>query len=207
MSGINLTFSYEKEKLPIGSSKFLGNPDVWDTFEWPQFIENDESYDLTFICQINCAEAEVFYTDEILPRSGMLYFFYDMDEMPLEVFDESSARVIYYEGDTSSLFEMLRTDHEGNDMSFGEMRIHFDTQESADKAYHARLSVSFLQESEWLLLLQINSYETEKVSIKFADEATLCFFICKAEFERRNFSDIHIRQINPADEDENYYTE
>jgi uncharacterized protein YwqG len=94
MSGINLKFTEEKEKLPVGASKFLGNPDVWDGFAWPHFIEGGEDYDLKFLCQINCAEAAPFDTSGLLPKTGMLYFFYDMDEMPQESSDNSAARIL-----------------------------------------------------------------------------------------------------------------
>ena len=57
MNGIKLKISKPKDKLPAGSSKLFGNPDVWDGFEWPYIEEKDEKYDLTFMCQINCADA------------------------------------------------------------------------------------------------------------------------------------------------------
>jgi len=99
MSGIGFTISEEKIKLPIGASKVFGNPDVWDGFEWPQFTESEESYDLSFVCQIGCADAATFGKDDLLPKSGMLYFFYDMDEMPKESISPKASRVLYYDGD------------------------------------------------------------------------------------------------------------
>ena len=187
MNGIALTFVEERKKLPKGTSKFLGNPDVWDGFEWPYYTENGESYDLTFLCQINCTEAAPFDKGGVLLKTGILYFFYDMDLMPQESSDPNAARVLHYDGECSALFEMLRTDHEGNDMSFREMKIHFHADEVPQEKLCARLGgvVTGTEQP----LLQVYGFETEKVSIKFPDGHALCFFV------RGDYSDVYVRQI------------
>ena len=123
---ILLKTSRSDEKLPTGSSKLLGNPDVWDGFEWPAIEENGELYDLTFICQISCADAAPFDSDGLLPKAGMLYFFYDLDEMPETPDNKTAARVLYYNGDLSDLREMLLTDEIGDDIAFHEQKIEFE---------------------------------------------------------------------------------
>jgi hypothetical protein len=193
MGGINLKFTEEKEKLPVGASKFLGNPDVWDGFEWPHFTEDGEDYDLKFLCQINCAEAALFDWGGLLPKTGMLYFFYDMDEMPQESSDNSAARILYYNGELSALRQMLLTDHDGGDMSFREMKIHFNAQGKIGEDYQASLGETLPM--GWQPVLQILPFETDRVSIKFDDDKALCFFIDKPKLERRDFSDIHMRQM------------
>ena len=200
MNGIDLTFSEEKKKLPIGASKFLGNPDVWDGFEWPHYTEDGEDYDLTFMCQINCAESASFDKDGVLPRTGMLYFFYDMDNMPQETFDTNTARVLHYDGDCSALFEMLRCDHEGNDMGFREMKIHFHADRVDGERLRARLGETFPQ--GWQPFFQIYSFETDKVSIHFKDKSALIFFVDKPKLESGDFSDAHIRQTHPGGQSE-----
>ena len=112
MNGIKLKISKPKDKLPAGSSKLFGNPDVWDGFEWPHIEENGEKYDLTFMCQIDCAKAEGFDESGLLPKTGILYFFYDLDTMP-EAPDEKSSRVLWYNGELSALHEMILTDYNG----------------------------------------------------------------------------------------------
>lgn len=191
MDGINLTFTEEKTKLPAGASKFMGSPDVWDGFEWPHFEESGEVYDLTFLCQINCAEAAPFDKSGLLPGSGMLYFFYDLDGMPEESADKSAARVIYYGGEQQALRQMLRIDQDGGDMSFREMKIHFNASADGGKQYHARLAAALPQGP----ILQVFSFETDRLSIKFSDKKALCFFIDKTKLERCDFSEIYIRQI------------
>lgn len=85
---------------------------MWDGFEWPHIEENGEKYDLTFICQIDCAKAEGFDESGLLPKTGILYFFYDLDTMP-EAPDEKSARVLWYNGELSALHEMILADYNG----------------------------------------------------------------------------------------------
>lgn len=57
----------------IGTSRLGGLPDLPDEIEWPTW--NDVP--LAFIAQINLAEAEPFDLEGCLPKSGMLYFFYE----------------------------------------------------------------------------------------------------------------------------------
>ena len=83
---IRLKVSEAEESL-FGKSKFLGNPDVWDDFEWPAIGDGDDAYDLTFICQINCAEIAPYDKDNKLPHTGMLYFFYDLENSADPFFD------------------------------------------------------------------------------------------------------------------------
>ena len=190
MDGIDFTLLEEKSKLPIGTSKLFGNPDVWDGFEWPSYVENGEVYDLTFMCQINCEEAAAFHQSGLLPKSGMLYFFYDMDEMPKESVNLKASRVLYYDGSGANLHEMLRTDHEGNDMSLPKMRICFTTPEGEDGQSHTLLGEPF--PDEWRPILKINTFETDKVSIKFKN--ALYFCVKESQLKSRDFSEIFIRQ-------------
>lgn len=169
MNGIKLKISKPKDKLPTGSSKLFGNPDVWNGFEWPYIEENDEKYDLTFMCQIDCAKAEGFDESGLLPKTGILYFFYDLDTMP-EAPDEKSARVLWYNGELSALHEMILTDEDGNSLAFSEQRIDFDVADADEKSSHLLLgdmtqSCDFIK--DYLLLLRIGSFETEDAEICF----------------------------------------
>jgi hypothetical protein len=123
----------------------------------------------------------------------MLYFFYDMDEMPQESSDNSAAQVLYFNGDMSVLRQMLLTAEDGGDMSFREMKICFNTGGKIGVDYQASLGETLPM--GWQPVLQILPFETERVSIKFDNDKALCFFIDKPKLERRDFSDIHIRQM------------
>lgn len=197
MNGIKLKISKPKDKLPAGSSKLFGNPDVWDGFEWPYIEENGEKYDLTFMCQIDCAKAEGFDESGLLPKTGILYFFYDLDTMP-EVPDEKSSRVLWYNGELSALHEMILTDEDGNSLAFSEQRINFDVADADDKSAHLLLgdmtqSCDFINDR--LPLLRIGSLETEDAAVNFTGKGALCFFIAPDKLKALDFSDVRIMQI------------
>ena len=197
MNGIKLKISKPKDKLPAGSSKLFGNPDVWDGFEWPYIEEKDEKYDLTFMCQINCADAAAFDKKELFPKTGILYFFYDLDTMP-EAPDEKSARVLWYNGELSALHEMLLTDENGNSLAFSEQRIDFDVADADEKSSSLLLgdmtqSCDFINNR--LPLLRIGSLETEDAEIRFKDDGWLCFYIEKEKLGACDFSEVKAAQI------------
>ena len=193
-------------KLPVGSSKLLGNPDVWEGFEWPAIDLDGELYDLTFMCQINCAEAAPYDKDGVLPKTGMLYFFYDLDEMPHEPSNQNAARVIYYNGDITELHEMVLTDENGESIAFAEQKIDFECVEedflSDSEPTHLLLGAPSLDFGTWYecidgwqMLLQIDSFETEDACINFTDEGVLCFYAEPQKIRGLDFSDVRIMQI------------
>lgn len=197
MNGIKLKISKPKDKLPAGSSKLFGNPDVWNGFEWPYIEENGEKYDLTFMCQIDCAEAEGFDESGLLPKTGMLYFFYDLDTMP-EAPDEKSARVLWYNGELSALHEMILTDEDGNSLAFSEQKIDFEVSDADEKSSHL-LFGNMTQCRDFingcLPLLRIGSLETEDAEIRFKGNGTLCFYIEEEKLGAHDFSEVKAAQI------------
>lgn len=94
--------------IPIGASKLGGNPDLPKDFKWPHWKDKP----LTFIAQFKLsevAEASSIHTkpnqltlwdmskipttrpdrtNDMLPETGMFYFFYDMGDIP---YDESEG--------------------------------------------------------------------------------------------------------------------
>lgn len=197
MNGIKLKISKPKDKLPAGSSKLFGNPDVWDGFEWPYIEENGEKYDLTFMCQLDCAKAEGVDESGLLPKTGILYFFYDLDIMP-ESADEKSSRVLWYNGDMSALYEMILTDENGNSLAFSEQKIDFEASDADDKSAHLLLG-DITQSCDLikgcLPLLRIGSLETEDAEIRFQDNGALCFYIEKEKLGACDFSEVKAAQI------------
>lgn len=197
MNGIKLKISKPKDKLFAGSSKLFGNPDVWDGFEWPYIEENGEKYDLTFLCQINCTEVSALDKEGRLPKTGILYFFYDLDTMP-ETSDSRSARVLWYNGELSALHEMLLTDEAGNSLAFSEQKIDFEASDADEKSSHLLLgdmtqSCDFTK--DYLPLLRIGSFETEDAEIRFQDNGALCFYIEKEKLVACDFSEVEAAQI------------
>ncbi|MDF2701026.1 MAG: hypothetical protein K0Q49_2590 [Haloplasmataceae bacterium] len=90
-----------KDEVKIGSTKIGGSPDVYDGFKWPSW----KGLYLGFLAQINLSEVSKYDHKNQLPSQGMLYFFYECEEMPWpeEPEDVDSFKVIYYDGDLSYL--------------------------------------------------------------------------------------------------------
>jgi uncharacterized protein YwqG len=87
--------------LPTGSSKLGGLPDLADEIAWPTW----KKVPLGFIAQINLVEAKPFDLEGVLPRSGMLYFFYEAASQTwgFDPKDSGSCRVLLHEGPASAL--------------------------------------------------------------------------------------------------------
>ena len=205
MNSIRLKTSYVDEKLPVGASKLFGAPDIFDGFEWPTIEVDGEEYDLSFVGQINLAEATKFDKDGVLPKNGMLYFFYDLDEMPHDPSNESACRVIYHERD-DDLHAISYVDEDGEDMSFREMKVEFECVEAGfladDSETHLLLGEPSIDNGFWYecidgwqMLFQLDSMETDDICINFTDEGLLCFYIDKYKLKARDFSDVRIMQI------------
>ena len=205
MNSIRLKTSYVDEKLPVGASKLFGAPDIFDGFEWPTIEVDGEEYDLSFVGQINLAEATKFDKDGILPKNGMLYFFYDLDEMPHDPSDANACRVIYHESD-DDLHAISYVDEDGEDLSFREMKVEFQLVEAGfladDSETHLLLGEPSMDNGFWYecidgwqMLFQLDSMETDDICINFTDEGFLCFYIDKDKLKAQDFSDVRIMQI------------
>lgn len=68
----------------IDGTRFGGVPDTpkdfnWPTFETSTFLDNEvKPRPLTFLAQFNCAELAPFDKEGLLPKEGVLSFFYEM---------------------------------------------------------------------------------------------------------------------------------
>jgi uncharacterized protein YwqG len=109
-NAVKITPDITNFELPIGSSKIGGKPDLPPNFEW--FYYRGESYSgiienrpLSFIAQINCEEVSELDKDNLLPKKGMLYFFYELTTMTwgFNPRDKGSAKVYYFDGDMKML--------------------------------------------------------------------------------------------------------
>ena len=89
----------------IGGTRFGGVPDTpknfnWPTFETSTFLDNEvKSRPLTFLAQFNCAELTPFDKEGLLPKEGVLSFFYEMGSQPAgyDPKDAGCARVFWFE--------------------------------------------------------------------------------------------------------------
>jgi uncharacterized protein YwqG len=95
------TKAKEDSKLPVGSSKLGGSPDLPDAIEWPSW----QGHPLGFLGQINLGEISSFPSCEPLPKSGLLSFFYDPDQgtWGFDPEDKGSWRIIFSAGSPDKL--------------------------------------------------------------------------------------------------------
>lgn len=116
--------------IPLGTSKFGGCPDLPAEAEW--FRTNGSALPMSFVAQINFAEAAPYDTAHKLPESGMLYFFYDCspDGMPwgFDPTDSDGWKVYFYDGDSRLIRRQAPEDLEENDngILFDAARLRFD---------------------------------------------------------------------------------
>lgn len=92
-------------EIALGQSKIGGKPHLPADFVWPTYhgmgVLDDEkaTRPLSFMAQINLADVKPCDTEHLLPDTGMLYFFYDMETMRwgYDPEDRGCCRVYYVE--------------------------------------------------------------------------------------------------------------
>jgi uncharacterized protein YwqG len=88
-------------KLAVGSSRLGGTPDLAPGMSWPVC----NGVPMAFTAQIRLSDAVAHDPDARLPRSGMLYFFYEAQEQKwgFDPKDRDNWKVIYHDGDPGTL--------------------------------------------------------------------------------------------------------
>lgn len=98
-NAIEISFNTSKYEAGIGCSKYGGQPDVPEDFQWPL---DDNSRPLSLLLQINCSDLTTLDHAGYLPTAGHLYFFYELGEQNWEGTD-NSIRVIYMDTQQTKL--------------------------------------------------------------------------------------------------------
>lgn len=98
--------TYRKSGMPLssGCSKIGGIPDVPKGFEWPWFSgkvygeEENVSRPLSLLAQINLKDVAHLDEEGMLPKTGVLSFFYELETMTwgFTPEDKGAARVFYF---------------------------------------------------------------------------------------------------------------
>lgn len=80
-------------------SRFGGRPSVPRGFEWPRYNGDMANSPLAFLCQIDLSDIVEYDKEELLPKKGMLLFFYELESMRwgFDPEDKGCARVYYFE--------------------------------------------------------------------------------------------------------------
>lgn len=89
---------------PRGVSKFGGRPNVPSDFVWESYKCDKKATPLSFLVQFDLEEISKFDTENLLPKTGVLSFFYDLSSLKagFDPKDRGCARV-YWFGDKSKL--------------------------------------------------------------------------------------------------------
>ncbi len=97
----------EGAPLPAGACKFGGRPDVPAGFVWPVF--ETKTYDdeavkprpLAFLAQFDCAQLAPLDREGLLPKTGLLSFFYELGSQRwgYDPKDAGCARVYWFDGE------------------------------------------------------------------------------------------------------------
>lgn len=131
-SSIRLKIEGEAEEA-VGSSRFGGAPDVPEDFVWPVF-ETDTFDDktvkprpLSFLAQFRCEELAPYDSGELLPKTGVLSFFYEIDSQKWGYAPQNAgcARVYWFE-DIRQLSRGEFPQSLEEELRFPEMKIKFE---------------------------------------------------------------------------------
>lgn len=97
---IDTVFSGEGDSVPVGGSRFGGRPDVPGDFVWPVFEWEGTTRPLAFLAQFDCAQLAPLDKEGLLPKKGLLSFFYELDSQRwgYDPKDAGCARVYWFEG-------------------------------------------------------------------------------------------------------------
>ena len=131
---INYSEEENREKLPKGTSKVGGKPDLPKDFQWFYYKGEDykkivENRPLSFLMQINCEEVHKYDKESLLPEKGMLYFFYELFTMTwgFSPQDRGSAKFFYYDGEIEDLVPADFPEDMEEDCIIPESKINFES--------------------------------------------------------------------------------
>ncbi len=190
------------EKLPLGASKLFGDPDVFPGFDWPEYLDDDgESYCMDFICQINCRDVAHLDKNGLLPKTGILYFFYPLENTPFYL-RGGDAPCYYYSGNEAELHQLVLRFDDGEGFGSKEQRLEFsvmnDKKEFPDHHLLGEPSMppfdgDKLGLENKILLFELYSCRTEDRTLQFWDDGTLQFYIDPEKLKSGDLSDVRVR--------------
>lgn len=84
----------DENRLPVGTSKFGGRPDLPSDIEWPK---SGDGIPMEFIAQFNMEEVHKADVAEQMPANGMVYLFFSFSYSVENYGDPQCFKVIYVE--------------------------------------------------------------------------------------------------------------
>lgn len=208
MTPIHLVLSVPFEKLPAGSSRFWGNPDLPKGFGYPMYTDDDgDEYPYCFVCQINLKEIASYDTDNLLPHSGLLSFFAKIDHylgyyaatdnIGGGISGTDAVRVIYFPS-CETMDEVVLLDENDKPMSPDELQIGFrlDVPPLSDEHMlfappsHRPWETWDPPYEDWSVLLQVDSFCGADFNLNFMDFGVLDFLISPSGLKEGRFDDV-----------------
>lgn len=205
---IYLILSKPFEKLPVGASRFWGNPDIPEGQDYPMYIDDEgDDYPYYFVCQINLAELAAYAPGNPLPKTGLLSFFAKIDHylgymaftggIQSHISEPEDVKVLYFP-DTENMREVVIVDDDGEQTSPEEMAINFADHIEPLAEDHALFARPTHREWEswdspcekWQILLQVDSFEGMDFSLNFMDCGVLDFLISPEDLHTSRFDRI-----------------
>ena len=209
MEPIYLKLSKPAGKLPPGSSRFWGNPDLPAGTDYPVYTAADgEEYPYEFVCQINLADVASLDSGDALPHEGLLSFFAKigyymgrLDDIPGiggYVSAADDVKVLYFPEVDGTFRETVLVDDGGVQVNPAEWRIGFVRDIRRYAPEHALLAPPNHREWEtwdppyedWQILLQVDSDEDEGFRLNFMDWGVLDFLIAPGDLRDRHFGNV-----------------
>lgn len=197
---IRLLFTQTDRDL-TGQSKMWGCPDLPDTLSYPEseIAEDDETYrnPLTFICQIRCEDLIPFDTEGLLPHSGMLYFFAEVDYyLGTDGYDSpgmgewpASAIRVLYTPTGEGLHTHSLVDEQGNTLGLPPEAITFTACNPASDGFKL-LGLPFFDEVREQYPAHVSLFqmdEEDKWNLRFFDSGMLSFLLSAEDLKQRRF--------------------
>jgi uncharacterized protein YwqG len=138
-----------ENKIDIGKSKIGGKPDLplnqkWFTETNIEIIkekklfflnkksEKEITRSLSFLAQINLSEIKNYDTENLLPKSGILYFFYSSEQSSwgFDFADRNKFKVFFYDDDLNNLRRNEFPENLEEDGKFKSCELNFESEVS-----------------------------------------------------------------------------
>lgn len=208
MKPIHISTFRPDGRLPEGSSRWWGVPDLPEGTDYPMYEDSDGNMvPYCFICQINLADIAELDTGCRLPHDGLLSFFAKIgyylggwseeDFISGHISGPEDVRVIY-SADTDNLAETF-PDCGSADLLFpSELGMCF----SQEREYLADDHGLFVQPDhrewetwdppfeDWEILFQADSFEGDDFVLNFMDFGVLDFLISPEDLKALDFGNV-----------------
>lgn len=130
---IRVSYTHADSSTALTASRIGGRPAVPEGFVWPYFEgvgfgdSNPKNRPLSFMAQINLKDIIPMDKEGLLPDTGILAFFYEMNTQTwgFDPKDNGSAKVYYFPDETDLHLEEIPDDME-DDFRFPEFALSFE---------------------------------------------------------------------------------